>query len=723
MKIQSMIRQVMPSLLGMFCLAACTDAPVITPDKYEQYDRTFVRDFGAPAIGRSWSEARYKAISLSTSQPTYAKVYAEVAGERFLFADMNLEKGVTPVVVTVPAEVNELIVVSEGREYVTTPGSVLELQGEMSREMSDRLKNLNAEVNSTKRKISITGNKLRYEFLHPDYEPVYPGRNDYMSLPFSGAGHEKISHNVGIYPQSYNGESFINVYPVFWQENVYGESDYLIGVCLYTETERSHKDIKHYDLETLDPRTAITMKQSGGSGRWVDKTGKSAYVFKEIDTSFLTFEIEGMRVDLSGFDGSSTAERVGFYIKSGLKDTYREGFGRECEHISYSHTLFNSTVWDPDNYWDTPYKNVKRALGGGVGYIGGSTSYKFTHLDECNDQFSANGRSYTFIYGFSSEPKGHTERNPDFSDCMILIEGTSGNSGRPKTQHGLGDQYFPWYIAAEDLGGTYDWDFNDVVVNVYDIARNITDGVPEEHFPAPRKTYRRLIVVPRASGGTLPVYLMYHGTVGPTVDITLNPYLSEIKEPTETGDFIIGTEMHRWLGAQDHTKPLNVDGDEMPWSGRSVGFAIPYDYPEVIDPSCPPKEIGKDNALMHGFWVLVDPKDEMKLYEKVAFDPTGDLNVLETKTAYTRFDGKFGEGTYTVNAPNDKAGVAPQMIMTYYNWYWPREEVNIGTAWWWFADWVQGNRDIWHSNGSDKVDPPYTPHLVCKGPLPGWVEG
>ncbi len=721
MKIQSKVRRLALPLLGVLCLAACSDAPVLQPDKYEQYDRTFVRDFGVPATGRSWSEARYKAISLSTPRPTHAKVYAEVAGERFLFADMNLDKGVTPVVVTVPVEVNELIVVSEDVEYVAAPGTVLKLNGEMSRGMSDHLKNdLNATVDkSAKRKISITGDLLKKEV----FDHIYPGRDDYMQRPFRGGTTEddKLSHNLRLNLDTYNGVSFLNVYPVFWQKNEHGESDYLIGVCVYTETERSHYDIKHYDLEGLDPCNAITLVQNNGVDNWTDKTGESAYLFKNIATKNVTLEIEGMRVDLSGFNGSTTSDCVGFYVKSGLKDTYREGFGRECDHISYSHSLFNSTAWGDENYWDVPYNNVKKSLGGAVGYFSAGI-YSFTHLDECGDEFSKSGSSYTHIYGFSAEPNGNLKRNPDFSDCMILIESVSCQDGRPQLHKVKEDKYFPWYLAAEDLGGTFDWDFNDLVVNVYDIIHDSADPAPNQHYPTRPKTYRRLIVVPRASGGTLPVYLMYHGTVGQTVDISLNPYLSEIKEPTETGDFVIGTEMHRWLGASDHTVPLNVNGNDMPFAGRTVAFAIPYEFPEVIDPSCPPKEINKDNSLMHGFWVLVDPNDALKLYEKVAFDAGGGLSVLDSKTAFTRFDGKFGEGTYTVNAPNDKAGVAPQMIMTYYSWHWPREMVNIGTAWWEFNNWVNGTTDIWHANGVDTDTPPYTPGLVCQGPLPSWVE-
>lgn len=68
-----------------------------------------------------------------------------------------------------------------------------------------------------------------------------------------------------------------------------------------------------------------------------------------------------------------------------------------------------------------------------------------------------------------------------------------------------------WIYASEDLGGTFDYDFNDVVwavVNKYEVTRNKATKAPVSE-PVFKGSCIRLL----ACGGTLPVQLLFDGNV------------------------------------------------------------------------------------------------------------------------------------------------------------------------------------------------------------------
>ena len=89
----------------------------------------------------------------------------------------------------------------------------------------------------------------------------------------------------------------------------------------------------------------------------------------------------------------------------------------------------------------------------------------------------SDGSQYTYIA--FDDPDG----DGDFNDLVLYTEATLV----PATKSDYG-----WTIACEDLGGTFDYDFNDIVFRVYHTAGN--------NF---------VTIVPVAAGGTLPAYLHY----------------------------------------------------------------------------------------------------------------------------------------------------------------------------------------------------------------------
>lgn len=150
-------------------------------------------------------------------------------------------------------------------------------------------------------------------------------------------------------------------------------------------------------------------------------------------------------------------------------------------------------------------------------------------------------------------------------------------------------------------------------------------------------------------------------------------------------------------------------------------------------------DLGADDTAIMGFWVLVDPKDEMKLYERTLFDPTKemtyntikvnngsglvdhDIEIEQIDNVLTPFSGRLGESTYRVNPPNaDKRLTAPQMIVTHYSWHWPREEVNISKAWLKFPDWVKDQSVLWYSTNNGTFSD-FHPEQCVMTDTPPWL--
>lgn len=122
----------------------------------------------------------------------------------------------------------------------------------------------------------------------------------------------------------------------------------------------------------------------------------------------------------------------------------------------------------------------------------------------------------------------------DMNDLMFYIKGDFIN--KPTLSFGNETSQtddVQWILAAEDLGGTADFDFNDVVFGIsYNSAT------------------RMIKVTPLAAGGTLPAQICYNG------------------EP-------VGPEIHRWFGLPSTDIMYNTDR----FLGAGYPVEIPYEGP------------------------------------------------------------------------------------------------------------------------------------------------
>jgi len=729
MRTTTRIWQLAVAITGAAAILAGCKEELPPPDANELYTRDFVEEFGE-FKAESWSEARSVAITVVSDHPTPVTVLAEISGQRFMFATLSSVNGTQPIIMNVPRSVKEFIVLTDDGEYRTKPGSVLDLSKSQSRVVGTvsyvdavpGLENVKPNYNSANnREIEFNGFQLEHYFNRN----VKFGSPD--NLMFNE--HDRISNSARYLVVTKN--PWLTIYPLYWRTNRYGESDYMLGVYIYHVD--SKKVIAMYDLEDFDIHNSIRLKNDADG--WTVASGNEAYDFPNSLKESDVFRTYGAHIHFDGINNSNNAAcQIGFYVKSGLKETSTPNWGRDAAHITYQHPYFNSPVWKENNFWDLPLKRINYAYTGAA--TGQSTVTDFAkYWPKHIDTFTYEVYDYEFYpLGFSSQPDGVDSSSPDFCDCVFLVSGKSIYLAGNEKDNAHGEKFgvYPWYLAAEDLGTTDDWDFNDLIVTIYDITTDFTRQFSDErnNYPVPPAPGRHIVVEPKAAGGIMPIYLMYEGEVAQVPDE--NTKLSELSGTFTKGTFMIGTEMHRWLGADDHTQMLNTDGVNIDHTGRAVSFCVPIakeGTPE-FDPYKIPQDLGEKNQTMRGFWVLVDKNDELRLYESnAAFDPSpfSEKYIADTKHAYTPFSGKLGEGIYRIDPPINTGGsIAPQMLMCHYTWHWPRERAKISDVYLQFSDWVQGKRPQWHNTDDtpnmDIDNNSFNPELICNPEKPQWME-
>lgn len=259
---------------------------------------------------------------------------------------------------------------------------------------------------------------------------------------------------------------------------------------------------------------------------------------------------------------------------------------------------------------------------------------------------------------------------------------------------------YEYLIAAEDLGGTCDWDFNDVVASVTTVSKNYTDDTAEGGT-ATSYPYTEVTVTPLAAGGTLPVYLMYTGEVCTSKD--------DYNTPAK-GNFLFVDEFHSWLTGVSAapTVPTNVNASAST-KGTPVVFHVPGNEYTLGCHEKYSSEGEKNN--MGGFWIIAINSED------AGFTPALD-NQISTGL-YKLESLPEGKGINQIVAPQtdlNLGNLAPQMICVGNDWLWPREGKKIHDAYPkgkgpGFEGWLEDHKTVngdWYGEGK------YNESLVTK---------
>ncbi|MDE5905345.1 hypothetical protein, partial [Duncaniella sp.] len=109
-------------------LTACTTDEITIP-KSELYAREFIKKFGVIDPNRDLNSATHAGINVVTTRPTDVKVYADINGKRYLFAEGHKLSGTTPLTFDVPKSVKEVIVDAGGQKIKASLGSTVRVSG------------------------------------------------------------------------------------------------------------------------------------------------------------------------------------------------------------------------------------------------------------------------------------------------------------------------------------------------------------------------------------------------------------------------------------------------------------------------------------------------------------------------------------------------------------------------------------------------------------------
>lgn len=253
---------------------------------------------------------------------------------------------------------------------------------------------------------------------------------------------------------------------------------------------------------------------------------------------------------------------------------------------------------------------------------------------------------------FARTHDGINGSDHDMNDMLFKVNGEfvrdreEMNPNTPKSQN--------WIIACEDLGGTHDFDFNDVVFGVTHVA-----GEPTATVTA------------LASGGTLPVYLesIYRQTSNSSSGVTREDNITYYTlTPEGTGD----GEFHKWWGANNHHSGIiNAKG----WGGKGAEIQIQVgdDFTLSDVTKTKPGTVENGATNMGGFRVRVKRSDKESI----------------TISAPTR-------------NPLEPGYEAPQMFLVPHTWYWPQENQFILDVYPKFNEWGEGVNWWNNANGPDK---------------------
>lgn len=138
--------------------------------------------------------------------------------------------------------------------------------------------------------------------------------------------------------------------------------------------------------------------------------------------------------------------------------------------------------------------------------------FKYQPQDAEDDGFMAFTRYSYGGYPLLSVEDWGVKGDHDMNDMIFYVSGVRTDDVKPV---GTPVVQQSWLLLAEDLGGTFDLDFNDAVIGISHVATNIEtidDGSASSGgLSSHDTTYGRVYLTGLAAGGTLPLEVLYDG--------------------------------------------------------------------------------------------------------------------------------------------------------------------------------------------------------------------
>ena len=437
------IKTILGIALAAGSLASCSveDTDTAADKVNETYTREFIKLFGAINPNQDWSVVEQKSVTVDLPKASHVQIFEKQGNEFRLAADY---KDVTKQTITFDGTEGDntpFLVFVDDAAYAVENGETLTV-GAAAKGGPARAKKYPEGLGWITR-----GDKTIIQLSSTDVTLNVLANNNGKNVLDMGTVTEMASGNRGLLSKGVT----VNFYPLYWNS----PKKHTVGIYY---NDQSTSQIVHIPV-------------------YADKT--DTYV-DDADKEDLSF-------------GPDAVAQIGWYPV--------ETDAENCWH--YSHTrkgIFGPTTWDVTyergfKFRSRPYeiKPTTSIAAGIYVEVDGNYYYSDPALNGGKKFFAQNHISsgdgtdeegYTYLCFDDPDDNGN-EGDKDYNDLVLYTPTEMTPITRNETE---------WTIACEDLGGTFDYDFNDIVFRVRHTSGN-----------------DYAILIPVAAGGTLSAHLCYNG--------------------------------------------------------------------------------------------------------------------------------------------------------------------------------------------------------------------
>lgn len=457
--------------IGASCLYSCALEPYEEPAE-ETYTKQFIKTFGLIDPDQDWNMATRQTVTVNTGTSTNVKVYAKTTGAYSLVGDYDDVQGQHTLGFDLSRNVSEVLVASGCQSYVVPVGGTVDFtQNTATRTISSGTTSIDGVGDIT---VESAEEKILEASVVTGFSSILTDGQDNRS---------KVTANFHV--TATEGDITFTLFPIYWDTG-HGVKDYQpnqIGIA-YKDASGNIVNVPIYTLMTGDE-----LSGSNNQTRWTS----IGYVQKSTSGGYAYYKSKGIKVTVP------KGLYFGFYIRT--YENYAHNAGAKYVY-SYSVADWNKAPYyttsesDGDSRNTTDVAEGKKAVY--VAQYTGTDGNQYMAFEDWSDDLD-------------TAPGDH-----DLNDFVVMFD--------PAPTILDDDESTEWILAAEDLGNTDDFDFNDMVVKVKHVSG---------------KAYADVTAL--AAGGTLPAYL----------------YI---------GDTQVGGEFHTWFGADVpstqmvNTSSVNMEG-------------------------------------------------------------------------------------------------------------------------------------------------------------------
>lgn len=493
MKIKSLLSFFVPAAMMSLAVAGCSDYDNGYDSNAIKFNEEFRKAYGDIDPEQDWNLAERGTVTVSTMKESEVKIYALRGNEYVLVGDYEGVKG-TRMLGFDMLEGTTNIIVSDGvtAEQTVPGGTVVWGDTRTTNTGTHDGVTISLITNDSGEPIVRNGVTTTYpkykEADQATYEAMYSVVPEIGSRDNSKTNLRHVTSNF-----SYVSTGDFIIYPFYWNTS----SRNTIGVY-YTDANGVYHEV---DIYTMKEGSEV---QYYANGQWNDYKIPNGEPDTETWGSCqkIFSDLHGTKVHGQGIRVSIPKNTpFGMYLKK--TDSQ---FGN-CKFYSESSKNAGQNYYGPgieDN-------------GNSVNWnAGGTPSYAST--------FTVPGKDELYL-GFEDWPNGNNMSDFDLNDMVVAFDGCKpiiiNEDPEPHT----------WLVVCEDLGGSFDTDYNDVIFKVEHVSGETTAKV-----------------IPMAAGGMLASYIFFRdNTVSNANDIIVG----EIHQmfgmaPEESGKYAVINAVSRY---------------------------------------------------------------------------------------------------------------------------------------------------------------------------------